>query len=197
MESPFNILPELKSQGIDRKVINSFLKIPREKFLPDRERSKAYSIEYLSTPIPIWGNQNTTALDLGLKMISYLDLIQGKKVLEIGTGCGYYTAIIWELINGKFLYTTEINEELCKRGKETLISLNIKPKFYCTDGSKGIAGEKFDRIISWAAFEEEPGDLILSLRAKGILIAPVGKGKYKISCFTIKIRISRAFPWVK
>ncbi len=107
-------------------------------------------------------------------MTQLLKLNSHCKVLEIGTGTGYQTAIIAELIKPGYIYSFEISKELYHLAYQNLINYH-NVKLYLKDFAESLNEfKKFDRIIITAACSEEPKTLINKLKKNGILIAPVG-----------------------
>jgi len=97
-------------------------------------------------------------------------------VLEIGTGSGYQTCILAEL--GAKVYTIERIEKLHLQAKEMLHEMGYKARYFCGDGSKGMANRApFDKIIVTAGAPTVPDELIKQLNIGGILVIPVGDQK--------------------
>ena len=156
----------------DKKVIEAFKKIPREEFLKDR-KEEAYSDYALSIGEGQTISQPTTVMI----MTEALELKEGHKVLEIGTGSGYQAAIISKIVGSKGkLISTEIIPELAEFAKNNIKKLKIKNvEIIRRDGSKGYAKQApYDRIIVTAASPEIPNPLIRQLKENGIIIVPVG-----------------------
>lgn len=156
----------------DKKVIEAFKKVPREAFLKDRKEES-----YGDYPIPIGEGQTISQPTTVMIMTEALELREGHKVLEIGSGSGYQAAIISKIIgnNGKVI-STEIIPELAEFAKNNIKKLKIKNiEIIKHDGSKGYAKEApYDRIIVTAASPEIPKPLIKQLKENGIIIVPVG-----------------------
>lgn len=169
----------------DEEVINAFLKVDRRKFLPENLRDKAYSLSYVDEPLQITKNYNTTALSLGLKMLDLLELKKGEKVLEIGTGTGYYTALIAEIVGSENVYTLEFDEEMYNIAKNNLLKeYNVHLIFQ--DGSVGYEeGKPYDKAIVWAASPTFPLAIYMLMKEKGVIVVPITdkkdrQGLYKI-----------------
>ncbi len=185
------LLEELKNQGItDKKVLNSIKKIKRELFVPKKYKDQAYE----NHPLPIKKNQTISQPYTVAFMLQALDLKKQDKVLEIGTGSGYNSALIQE-ITKTTVYTTEIIKDLVTFAKDNLKKAKIKKvKVFHYDGSKGLEKYKpYDKIIITAACPELPKNLIKQLKDKGILVAPIGsrysQNMYKITKNKDKIKI--------
>lgn len=155
----------------DSKVLDAFGKIERHKFLAGNSKSNAYE----DFPVPIGSGQTISQPYIVALMTESLDLSGNEKILEIGTGSGYQTAILAEL--SKEVYSIERLENLSKRAGVLLDELgysNIKLK--AGDGSLGWPQEApFDRIIVTAASPQVPLPLTEQLNENGKLILPLGE----------------------
>jgi len=163
---------QLKSRGIaNRRVLDAFLKIERHKFVPE----KLISNSYADFPLPIGEGQTISQPYIVALMTEELDLNGAEKVLEIGTGSGYQTAILAELV--KEIYTVERFPDLSSKAKEILDGLGYKNiKFVLGDGTLGLKqNSPFDRIIVTAATKEVPKLLLEQLKEGGKLILPLGE----------------------
>ncbi len=158
----------------DRNAINSFLAVPREKFILEQYKSEAYS-DY---PLPIPAGQTISQPTTVMIITQVLELKPGLKVLEVGAGSGYQAAIIANIIGGKgIVYATEIIPELALFAEKNLCSAGIENvEVINWDGSKGYEKEApYDRILVSAAAPEIPKPLASQLREGGMLVAPVGE----------------------
>ena len=185
------LIKELKLQGItDKKVLRAIEKIPRELFVPKKYKDQAYK----NHPLPIGNGQTISQPYTIALMLQALDLKINDKVLEIGTGSGYNSALIQE-ITKTTVYTTEIIPSLIKFAKNNLKKAKIKKiKVFHYDGSKGFPKFKpYDKIIVTAACPELPKELIKQLKIGGILVAPIGskftQQMYKITKLKNKLRM--------
>jgi len=162
---------QLRARGIkDARVLNAFSKVERHKFLPEELKVSAYA----DFPIPIGQGQTISQPYIVALMTQCLDLAPGDKVLEIGTGSGYQTAILAEL--AKEVCTVERFADLAKKSGEILKQAgysNIHTKL--DDGTLGWPEEApFDRIIITAAAPRVPLPLIDQLKNGGKLVLPLG-----------------------
>lgn len=159
------IKPDIK----DKRIIEAFLAIPRQMFVPEEYKSQVYE-DY---PLPIGEGQTISQPSLVAKMVELLQLDGDEKVLEIGTGSGYQTAILAQL--SKKVYSIEVVKSLADRAKRVLDKLEINNvEIIVGDGSKGLAKEQpFDGIIVSAAADNIPQDLTKQLGNKGRLVIPV------------------------
>jgi len=142
----------------------------RELFLDEPLRSQAYS----DGPVPIGQGQTISQPYIQALMTQHLALTSGDKVLEIGTGSGYQTAILARLC--REVYTVERWEPLSCAARKVLDSLGIDNVSYVVaDGSKGyIEAAPFQAILITAACPEVPAPLVEQLDENGRLVAPVG-----------------------
>ncbi len=154
----------------DEKIIQVMGSIPRELFVPDRLRDSAY----LDNALPIGFGQTISQPSLVAYMTQLLKLTGDEKVLEIGTGSGYQTALLAKL--AKQVYTIEIVEGLYKKAKETLRGLDISNvEFKLGSGYQGWEEHApFDRIIITAAPPQIPSKLLKQLKDDGRMVVPVG-----------------------
>lgn len=163
---------QLKPRGIkDPRVLDTFQKLERHKFIPKDLASNAYA----DFPIAIGSGQTISQPYIVALMTECLSLTGQEKVLEIGTGSGYQTAILAEL--SKEVYSIERFEDLAKRAQGLLNEsgyTNIKIKV--GDGTLGWPeAAPFDRIIITAACPRIPLPLTEQLKDGGKLIIPLGE----------------------
>ncbi len=165
------LIEELKVQDIkDKRVLDSILKIKREKFILKEKIKEAYE----NKPMEIGYGQTISQPYTVAFMIENLELKEGSKVLEIGSGSGYNAAIMSQI--AKIIYSIEIIPELVEFAKSNLKKSKIKNvKIIQGDGSIGYKKEApYDRIIVTAASPEIQEELLNQLNENGILIIPVG-----------------------
>lgn len=162
---------QIISRGIqDPRLIQAMIKIPRHKFVPANLREYAYG----DNPIPIGMDQTISQPYIVALMTELLKLKEGEKVLEVGTGSGYQTAILAEM--GCEVFTIEIVESLVEKAKQVLESLGYKKIHYKSgDGYSGWPEHApFDAIIVTAAPDHIPQPLIEQLKVNGRMVIPVG-----------------------
>jgi len=154
----------------DRQVLRAMAAVPREEFVPAEYRADAYH----DRPLPIGHGQTISQPSLVALMTKLLDIQQGDKVLEIGTGSGYQAAILAELTS--HVYTIEIIPELGKRAQVTLERLGYRTvKTRIGDGYLGWPEyAPFDAIIVTCAPDDVPKPLIEQLKEGGRMVIPVG-----------------------
>ena len=153
-----------------QRVLNAFYKVNRHKFIPIEEQENAYS----DFPLPIGHNQTISQPYIVALMTESLGLTGAEKVLEIGTGSGYQSAILAEL--AKEVYTVERIPALAENARKLLDELgykNIHTKV--ADGTLGwIEEAPFDGIIFTAYLPEIPDCLVEQLNEGGRIILPLG-----------------------
>jgi protein-L-isoaspartate(D-aspartate) O-methyltransferase len=163
---------QLIPRGIkEQHVLDAFYKVERHKFIPAEQRENAYA----DFPLPIGQGQTISQPYIVALMSECLQLTPESKVLEIGTGSGYQTAILAEL--AKEVYSVERFPALAKDAADKLTELdynNVKIKV--GDGTLGWPEEApFERIIITAACPEIPPPLIEQLKEGGKIIFPRGE----------------------
>lgn len=162
---------QIAARGVtDERVLAAMRKVPRHEFVPPEVRSAAYE----DRPLPIGEGQTISQPYIVGLMTALLEVHEGDKVLEIGTGSGYQAAVLAELTPN--VYTIEILPTLAKRAEETLRRLGYNSVRVRTgDGYLGWPEEApFDGIIVTCAPEEVPQALKDQLAEGGRMVIPVG-----------------------
>jgi len=162
---------ELKPEGItDKRVLDAIYKVRRENFIPPSLRDRAYG----NYPLPIGENQTISQPYIVALMTQALQVKPENKVLEIGTGSGYQTAILAEL--SSMVYSVERLESLLEKARTNLYSQGYKNVMLILgDGTKGLPEyAPYDRIIVTAAAPRVPQTLIDQLKNGGKIVIPVG-----------------------
>ncbi|HHY23053.1 MAG TPA: protein-L-isoaspartate(D-aspartate) O-methyltransferase [Clostridiaceae bacterium] len=159
-----------KNTEKQKKLYDFFKKLDRTFFIDNEYKVYAH----LDNALPIGHGQTISQPSLVYSMTLRLELDQELKVLEIGTGSGYQTALLAEFAGE--VYTVELIEDLSLKAKQRLEALGYKNVFYKTgDGSKGWADyQPYDRIIATAAAAKVPDPLIEQLKPGGKMIIPIG-----------------------
>ena len=177
---------ELKKKGIiNDKILDSIKNIPRHLFIDPGLSEQAY----LDKALPIENKQTISQPFTVAYQTQLLDLDEGSKVLEIGTGSGYQTSILNHLkLN---IYTIERNHNLFRTTTKLFKKLKIFPKkFIYGDGYNGLKDDSpFDGIIVTAASPTTPNKLLSQLKIGGKMIIPIGK---KTQVMTRITRISES-----
>lgn len=162
---------QLESRGIrDPAVLEAFRGIDRARFVPEMFRHQAYE----DHPIGIGEGQTISQPYMVALMTQSLDLAGRERVLEIGTGSGYQTAILAAL--AAEVYTVEVHASLLDRAHQALAELGFGNVHYLVgDGRLGWPqAAPFDRILSAAAAEAVPQAWLEQLGDPGVLVTPVG-----------------------
>jgi protein-L-isoaspartate(D-aspartate) O-methyltransferase len=162
---------QLQRRGIkDERVLTAMRDAPRHLFVPEIFRRLAYD----DSPVPIGYEQTISQPFIVAYMLQYLKLSGREKVLEIGAGSGYQTALLSHLC--RKVYAIEIIQELAAHARKMLDALEIRnAKIRCTDGYLGWPeAAPFDRIIVSAAPGHVPQNLLNQLRSGGRMILPLG-----------------------
>lgn len=165
------VADQIISRGVkDEKVIAAMRRIPRHLFVPPEAINYAYNDE----PVAIGEGQTISQPYIVAYMTEALNLTGGERVLEIGTGSGYQTAVLAEI--AKEVYTVEIIPSLSLKAQELLTSLGYKNVFFkIGDGNYGWAEQApFDAIIVTAAPATFPRHLEEQLKTGGRMVIPVG-----------------------
>jgi protein-L-isoaspartate(D-aspartate) O-methyltransferase len=162
---------QIVARGVrDPRVLAAMRKVPRHLFVDSAQRAEAYE----DHPLPIPGNQTISQPYIVALMTELLELKPTARVLEIGTGSGYQSAVLGEL--AKEVYTIEIVPELAQLAARRLKELgyaNVRARE--GDGYRGWPEEApFDAIIVTAAPERIPQPLVDQLAPGGVMVIPVG-----------------------
>lgn len=156
------------------RIIKAFKKVDRKGFVLPEDKEKAYEDQPLSIGYNATISQPTT---VGI-MLEKLQPEQGNKILEIGTGSGYMTALLAEITGKKGkVFSIEYVPELKGLAEFNLRKYNFRNVgLFTGDGKKGLkAYAPFEKIISSASGDEIPGSWKNQLRVNGRIVAPVGE----------------------
>ena len=167
-----NLAEELQKKGIvNPLIIDSIKNVPRHLFIDPGLAEQAY----LDKALPIENNQTISQPFTVAFQTQLLDPKLGEKILEVGTGSGYQTAVLYYLkLN---IFTIERNHNLFRITSKLFSKLNIRPKkFVYGDGYNGLSDNSpFDGIIVTAGCPVIPKKLLSQLKIGGKMIIPVGK----------------------
>jgi protein-L-isoaspartate(D-aspartate) O-methyltransferase len=169
------VAEQIKARGIrDERLLAAMLEIPRHRFVPPHLADRAYD----DGPLPIGEGQTISQPYIVAQMTHALRLTGKEKVLEVGTGSGYQTALLC-LLAGEAV-TVERYAVLHSAAKELLRELGLENvRYRVGDGTMGVPEEApFDRILVTAAAPDVPGPLFEQLADGGILVIPIG-GRYE------------------
>ncbi len=162
---------QLRARGIrDQRILDAMATIPRHEFVDAEYRDQAYA----DRPLPIDAGQTISQPYIVALMLDLLQLQAASRVLEIGTGSGYQTALLSRL--ARRVYSVERHMELARHAAERLALLGLANITVATgDGSLGMPEHApFDAIIVSAAAAQIPPALIEQLGEGGRMIIPVG-----------------------
>ncbi len=172
---------QIVARGVrDPRVLAAMRKVPRHLFVDPSERRHAYE----DRPLPIAGNQTISQPYIVALMTELLELPPGGRVLEIGTGSGYQSAVLAEL--AAEVYSIEILPELARAAEEKLKEqkyTNVTVR--AGDGYRGWPEHApFDGILVTAAPEHIPAPLLEQLAPGGRMVIPVGGFFQELKVFT-------------
>jgi protein-L-isoaspartate(D-aspartate) O-methyltransferase len=165
-----SLLSALQKQGIrDRRVLDAMAAVPRERFVEDAFSDQAYADQAL----PMSCGQTISQPYIVALMTEALDVKAGHRVLEIGTGSGYQSAVLSHLC--KRVYTVERYRTLAAKAGERFDALKLKNVTQTVgDGTQGwLRLAPFDRIIVTAAAKDVPKALLEQLEPGGIMVLPI------------------------
>ncbi len=164
---------QIQSRGIhDARVIDAMLAVAREEFLPTADHGLAYE----DRPLPIAHGQTISQPYIVARMTELLELPERSRVLEIGSGCGYQTAVLAQIAD--HVDAVERDPRLVRQARRTLFDLGfMRIDMRCGDGFlgwPGDPGEGYDGILVACAAESFPDALVAQLRPNRRLVIPIG-----------------------
>ena len=162
---------QLRRRGIsDARVLAAMGEVPREQFVPERQKQNAY----FDGALPLSHGQTISQPLMVAMSVEALRLEGDETVLEVGAGSGYQAAVLSKV--AKRVYGIEIIPELVANARRALASLGIdNVELICADGRKGWPeAAPYDGIVVAAAAEEIPPALVEQLREGGRIVIPVG-----------------------
>lgn len=172
------LVDQLRARGItNKKVLGAIEKIPRHLFFdPTTGRPALLDHSYSDKALPIGAGQTISHPYTVAFQTEQLDIQPGEKILEIGTGCGYQTAVLLEM--GAKVYSIERQKTLFDKTKIFLPHIGYNgARLVYGDGYKGLPQfAPFDKILVTAGAPYIPNDLLVQLKVGGILLIPLGNG---------------------
>ena len=155
----------------DENVLKAMNEVPRHLFIESIFEDFAYE----DRAFPIAANQTISHPSTVAEQSELLELNSGEKVLEIGTGCGYQTAVLVAM--NALVYTIERQKDLFDFSKKKLWEMNLSPKFQSFgDGFAGLPTfAPFDKIVVTCGAENLPTELLKQLKIGGKMVIPMGK----------------------
>ncbi len=170
---PADLAEASRAAGVrDERLLAAIARLPRAAFVPDELTAGAY----LDDPVRITHQQVTTQPSLVAKMVEALALQGGEKVLEVGTGYGYQTALLAML--AREVWSIELWPDMTDAARASLAQLGLgNVTLLVGDGTQGLPDQApFDGIIVTAAFPTVPPPLQGQLTEGGRLVQPIGPG---------------------
>jgi protein-L-isoaspartate(D-aspartate) O-methyltransferase len=171
--SPEDLVRVLRAEGIgDRRVLAAFRAVPRAAFVPPAAAGQAY----LDEPIRIPHGQVTTQPSLIAAMVAALELSGSERVLEVGTGVGFQTAILARLADE--VISVERFPDLAAQARANLAAVGLDwVRVVVGDGTLGVPDHApYQAIVVSAASPSVPAPLVEQLASGGRLVHPVGPG---------------------
>jgi protein-L-isoaspartate(D-aspartate) O-methyltransferase len=164
---------QLRGGGIaDERVLEAMGRVPREKFVPDKLRPQAYA----DGALPIGHGQTISQPWVVAAICQALELQGGERVLDVGGGAGYSTAVIAELVRpGGLVRSYELVEALAEQAAANLARLGYSEADVRAGDGAAATGEEWDAIAVHAAAPEVPAPLIGSLKPGGRLVLPLAR----------------------
>lgn len=166
------VAAQLRARGIgDERVLEAMTRVPRHEFTPEPYREQAYE----DHPLPIGEGQTISQPYIVASMLEALALKASDRVLEIGTGSGYVTALLAEL--AAQVVSVERHASLADMARQLLSAMGYRNvRVIIGDGSAGFAEcAPYDKIIVSAAAPQLPQALVGQLAERGRMIVPVGR----------------------
>jgi len=173
VSEPENLVRTITDKGVrDPRLLDALRAVPRAGFVPTNLAEQAYE----DKPLPISHDQVTTQPSLVAKMVEALGLVGSERVLEIGAGYAWQTALLARLCG--FVWAVERFGDVAEAARENLARFGVTNAEVVTgDGTKGLPEHApYDAILVAAAFPSVPKPLEEQLAAGGRLVQPVGPG---------------------
>ena len=178
------VTSQLRARGIsDTRVLQAMLRVPRDQFIDEEYRAKAYE----DHPLPIGNGQTISQPYIVALMLESLQLQPTDKVLEVGSGSGYATALLAELAGE--VYSIERHADLASQARQAIESLGYKNVTIVTgDGALGYPqAAPFEAILVSASAAQIPSALIEQLAEGGRMTIPVGRDEAQQLQFVRKL----------
>lgn len=174
------LVRQLRSRGVrDPALLRAFERVPRHVFVPDVLRGRAYE----DVPLPIGAGQTISSPTIHALSIEAAEVVPGRRVLEVGTGAGFQTALLATL--GADVYSIERIATLHEAAAGALARLGVEARLMLGDGSLGWpAHAPFDAIIVGAAAARPPAALLEQLGDGGRMIVPLGTRRQHLYRYT-------------
>ena len=173
MSEPENLVRTITDEGVrDPRLLDALRAVPRADFVPTNLAEQAYE----NKPLPIPHGQVTTQPSLVARMVEALGLAGSERVLEVGAGYAWQTALLARLCG--FVWAVERFGDVAEAARENLARFGVtNAEVVAVDGTKGLPEHApYDAILVAAAFPSVPRPLEEQLAAGGRLVQPVGPG---------------------
>lgn len=161
-------------------VDQAFNEIHRENFVPESIRDQAY----IDAPLPIGYGQTISQPSTVRSMLKWLDARAGEKIMDVGSGSGWTTALLSHIVGQKGkIYAVELIPQLVKFGRDNCTAIGVKnAEFFQAGKAYGLPDlAPFDRILVSASANELPLELLTQLKTGGKLIIPVRENILEIT----------------
>jgi protein-L-isoaspartate(D-aspartate) O-methyltransferase len=177
------LVNDLREKGFqDEAILSAIGKVPRHVFMD----SGFIKFSYKDQAFPIGAGQTISQPYTVAVQTMLLQVKPNDKILEIGTGSGYQTAVLIEL--GAKVFTIERIRELFLKAQNILPQLGYKPQFFLGDGNLGLPTYcPFDKILITAGANEIPENLVKQLKVGGKLVLPLGSKSSQVMTVVEKI----------
>lgn len=167
------LVEKLKRRGYvsEDRVLEAIASVPRHEFVSEKYRDSAY----VDRPLPIGKGQTISAPHMVGMMVELLEVTDGDRVLEIGTGCGYHAAVVAEVVGDENVYSVEVSEELAADTQTRLDDMSYTINVRVGDGREGWPDQApYDAAYLTCAAPELPDPIVEQVRSGGTIVAPIG-----------------------
>jgi protein-L-isoaspartate(D-aspartate) O-methyltransferase len=170
------LIEEIRKKGnISETVLDAMNDVPRHFFYNQAFLSQAYT----DMAFPIGAGQTISQPYTVAYQTSLLNLVKGERVLEIGTGSGYQTAVLCKM--GAKVFSIERQKELFDRASKILSVMKYSSKLFYGDGFKGLPSfAPFDKILITCGAPFIPEELLKQLKEGGTMVIPIGAGEVQV-----------------
>lgn len=171
------LITHLSSHGFNDKIISAFKFVEREHFLSPAFRNLAYE----DSALPIGYGQTISQPSTIAFMLDLLEVGAGQKILEVGSGSGYVTALLGRMVKDGRIYGVEIIPELVEKSQNNLKEINNTEIRQASTHLGLITEAPFDRILVSASAEKLPEELLDQLSDNGVMVCPVDGNILKVT----------------
>lgn len=171
-----NLIGALRRQGYAKSIVDAFNEVPRENFVPTVSKEVAYE----DTALPIGQGQTISQPSTIAFMLELLDVRNGQKILEIGSGSGYVLALLSKMNPNGYIFGTERINELVKLSRKKLQDYENIEILHTPEELGFKESSPFDRILVSASAPEIPQEIVEQLKTGGKLVIPVKESIKKL-----------------